>query len=367
MNSGFETDDLEPICYSMKADKIETSDGKSGKSVTARRNPYYDGPVSDHYDGEVFFNASGSVPRGFGDMLKWQLKDRGSRWPKKFDSPFSGARPEPRIDGGQLQVSMVGHATMLLQIGGLNILTDPVWSKRVSPFSFIGPKRRNRPGIAFDDLPPIDLVLLTHNHYDHLDIATLRRLHEIHDPMVLTPLGNDTIVKAAVPKMRMTVGDWGDRFPVGGDILVHFEPCHHWSARGGRDRRMALWAAFVIETPAGRIYHIGDTGFHDGVHYREAFEKYGGFRLALLPIGAYEPRWFMRDHHQNPNEAVEGLQLCAAQFAVGHHWGSFRLTNEGVDEPVLALTDALQEKDIHPDRFRALMPGEVWNVPDAHS
>ncbi len=345
----------------------EASDRAETGQTTAparRRNPYYSGPVSDHFDGELFFNAGGAVPRGWRDLLKWQLKDRGSRWPKSFDSPYAGATPEKRIDGGSLHVTMVGHATMLLQVAGLNILTDPVWAKRVSPFRLIGPTRRNAPGIEFDDLPPIDLVLLTHNHYDHLDLETLKRLKARHDPLVVTPLGNDTIARAAAPDLRIAVGDWGDSIAAGDGVTVHFEPCHHWSARGSRDRRMALWAAFVLETPAGRVYHIGDTGFHDGLHYRQAFDKYGGFRLALLPIGAYEPRWFMRDHHQNPQEAVEGMRLAGIEFAVGHHWGVFPLTNEAIDEPPLALFDALAATDIHPDRFRALLPGEMWRVPE---
>jgi len=331
---------------------------KKRRTRRTLNNRYYTGPVSDHFDGTVFFNPGGKPPKGFGELIKWQLLDRGEKWPDRFDSAHSNAKPPPRADDGELHVTMVGHATMLLQAGGLNILTDPVWSERVSPFSFIGPRRRNAPGIAFDDLPQIDLVLLTHNHYDHLDLATLKRLRADHNPLVLTPLGNDTIVRAVIPDMRITVGDWGDRAEIRDTVTVHFEPCHHWSARGSRDRRMALWSAFVIETPAGKIYHIGDTGYHDGLHYRAAFEKHGRFKLALLPIGAYEPRWFMRDYHQNPEEAVDGMLACGAEHAVGHHWGAFRLTNEAIEEPVKALTEALKASEVEPDRFRALLPGE---------
>ena len=227
---------------------------------------------------------------------------------------------------------MVGHATLLIQAAGLNILTDPVWSDRASPVSFAGPKRVNAPGIAFSDLPPVDIVLLTHNHYDHLDLDTLARLHQAHAPLVITPLGNDAIVRPAIPGMKIMAGDWGDRVQAGA-ASIHFEPCHHWSARGMTDRRMALWAAFVIETPAGRIYHVGDTGFHDGRNYRAAAGKHGGFRLAILPFGAYEPRWFMKGQHQNPSEAVEGFRLANAQWAAGHHWGTFQLTDEAIEEP----------------------------------
>ena len=228
---------------------------------------------------------------------------------------------------------MVGHSTLLIQTAGLNILTDPVWSPRVSPLSFAGPKRVNPPGIAFSQLPPIDLVLVSHNHYDHLDLATLTRLKARHDPLVLTPLGNDAIIDGAVPGMRLSAHDWGDRVDIGNDVAIHVEPVHHWSARGARDRRMALWAGFVIETPAGKIYFAGDTGFHGGTNYRLMAEKHGGFRLAILPIGAYEPRWFMAPQHQNPEEAVQGMKLCNAAYAAGCHWGTFQLTDEPIDEP----------------------------------
>jgi L-ascorbate metabolism protein UlaG (beta-lactamase superfamily) len=159
------------------------------------------------------------------------------------------------------------------------------------------------------------------------------------------------------------VTDWGDQTHLEGGVIIHTEACHHWSARGSRDQRMALWAAFVIETPAGRIYHIGDTGFHSGINYRVAAEKHGGFRLANLPIGAYEPRWFMQAQHQNPEEAVEGMMLANAAHAVGHHWGTFQLTNEAVDEPVFALERALSGKGIDAARFRPLRPGESFDVP----
>ncbi len=328
-------------------------------------NPYYSGPASDHFDGTVFFNPGGITPGSLLSLLKWQLGGGRARWPASWPSPFSPAKPADRIDGSGLRVTIIGHATLLVQTAGLNFLTDPVWSARASPFSFAGPHRVNPPGIQFDALPPIDVVLLSHNHYDHLDIATLARLKAAHDPLVITPLGNDTIVKRGVPGMRVVTGDWGDRVEIEEKAVVHFEPAHHWSARGMRDRRMALWAAFVVETPAGKIYHIGDTGFHDGLNYRAAADKHGGFRLAILPIGAYEPRWFMKAQHQNPEEAVEGMRLANAAFAAGHHWGTFQLTNEPVEEPRQQLQEALSASNIALDRFRAMQPGEVWDVPKA--
>ena len=325
-------------------------------------NRYYSGPKSDHFDGRVFFNPNGSAPRSFTDLLRWQFGEKRIKWPDEWPSPFPSAKPDKRVEGVGLRLTMVGHATLLIQTAGLNMLTDPVWSDRCSPISFAGPSRVNPPGITFDDLPPIDIVLLSHNHYDHMDIDTLERLHKVHAPKIVTPLGNDTILKAAIPGLNVSAHDWGQTAELDG-VKIHLEPAHHWSARGLGDRRMALWAAFVIDTLAGKIYHVGDTGFHAGENYRAAGGKYGSFRLAILPVGAYEPRWFMEAQHQNPKEAVEGMKLCNAAFAAGHHWATFHLTNEAIDEPLALLQDALEGHGIGKERFRPMLPGEIWDVP----
>ncbi|WP_322990302.1 MBL fold metallo-hydrolase [Hoeflea sp.] len=338
--------------------------GASGTAMALARssNRYHSGPVSDHFDGVRFFNPDGAEPKGFSDLLKWKFGGKQANWPAAVRSPFAPTSPDPRIDGDRLRITMVGHATLLIQTAGLNILTDPVWSDRASPFSFAGPKRVTAPGIAFEELPKIDLVLLSHNHYDHLDLVTLARLKQAHDPLVITPLGNDAVIKAQTPDMRIKTGDWGD---VIGEAAakVHFEPCHHWSARGVNDRSMALWAAFVLETPGGKILHIGDTGFDNGRPYQNARDRHGKFRAAILPVGAYEPRWFMKDQHQNPDEAIDGFLLSGADYALGHHWGTFQLTDEGRDAPAEVLDAKLAEKGVARERFRPLSPGEAWEAP----
>lgn len=338
--------------------------GASGTAMALARanNPYYSGPVSNHFDGVRFFNPDGAAPKGFSDLLKWQFGGDREPWPDSVTSPFAPAKPDPRIEGDGLRITMVGHATMLIQTAGLNILTDPVWSDRASPVSFAGPKRIIDPGVAFEDLPKIDVVLLSHNHYDHLDVTTLKRLRQAHNPLVITPLGNDAIIKADAPTMRVMTGDWGDAIQ-SGPATFHFEPCHHWSARGMSDRSMALWAAFVVETPGGKILHIGDTGFDNGRPYTNARDRHGKFRTAILPVGAYEPRWFMKDQHQNPQEAIKGFLLSGADYALGHHWGTFRLTNEGRDAPKEVLMAELAHKGVAEDRFRPLHVGEVWDHP----
>lgn len=325
-------------------------------------NRYYKGPVSDHFDGRIFFNPDGVPPGKFSDLLKWQFGESKAKWPSKWESSHGFAKPERRVGGADIRVTHVGHASTLIQTAGANILTDPVWSKRASPYQIAGPKRVNDPGIPFADLPPIDLVLLSHNHYDHLDLNTLRRLKADHDPLVVAPLGNDTIIHTDIPTMRVNTADWGDKLDING-LKIYLEPVHHWSARGMADRRMALWSGFVVEGPGGKIYHVGDTGFHGGRNYRDVRAKHGAIRLAILPFGAYEPRWFMKGQHQNPEEAVEGMELCGASHVAGHHWGTFQLTNEAIDAPREALYQALDDRGIDRDRFQAMLPGQIWNIP----
>mgnify|MGYP006165786433 CR=1 FL=1 len=291
--------------------------------------------------------------------MKWQWGGGRAAWPDGI--AITQSRPAARVD--DLTITMVGHATLLIQTAGLNILTDPVWSERASPVSFAGPKRNNPPGVAFDDMPKIDIVIVTHNHYDHLDIATLKRLIERDRPRLVTPLGNDAIFGPELDDPKVTVMDWGAKTYVGKNVTLHCEPCHHWSARGMRDRRMALWASFVLDTPAGKIYHIGDTGYAEGKHYRELREKHRDIRLAIMPIGAYEPRWFMKAQHQNPEEAISGFGLSGAAFGIGHHFGTFQLTNEGIDDPPKALVTAMSAAGIGNERFKGLRPGQQFEVP----
>jgi L-ascorbate metabolism protein UlaG (beta-lactamase superfamily) len=156
--------------------------------------------------------------------------------------------------------------------------------------------------------------------------------------------------------------DWGERLVLKSDVAVTLAPMRHWSARHMFDRNKALWAGFVIEAPAGRIYHVGDSGYGDGHHFRAARERYGPFRLAILPIGAYEPRWFMSDQHMNPEESVQAFLDSGAELALGHHYGTFQLTDETIDAPLQALSEARSKSRIAPERFRTLAPGEVWNL-----
>lgn len=326
-------------------------------------NPYYSGPKSDHFDGKVFFNPGGEPPKGFTDLLRWRFGEDGATWPDEWPSPYANAWPGEAPANAGYDVILIGHATFLIRFPGHTILTDPVYSERASPVGFAGPKRINAPGIAFEDLPKVDTILVTHNHYDHLDLDTLKRIVRRDDPMIVTPLGNDRIILDEIPESRVAVGDWDDRIEVGKNVIVEFEPAHHWSARSLRDRRMALWCAFTIHAAGSKLHFVGDTGFHGGINFRRAADKHGEFELAILPIGAYAPRWFMKHQHMDPEEAVEAFRLLNAQTALGHHWGTFPLTNEPHDEPASLLQKAMDKRGIDERRFIAMRPGKRW-APD---
>ncbi|OJY14138.1 MAG: hypothetical protein BGP05_09660 [Rhizobiales bacterium 62-47] len=329
----------------------------------AARANTYDGPVSDHFDGLRFFDPHGTSPKSLAQVLRWQFGSGRQReaWPEWAPSPHADT-PPARVSGKTARLSYVGHASWLIQTADLNILVDPVWSDRASPVTWAGPKRRNDPGIAFDALPPIDIVLVSHGHYDHLDVATLSKLTAEFAPRVVTPLGNDLTMRSADSSIRAEAFDWHDRIELGNGVAVTLVPTRHWSARGLFDRNKVLWASFVLETPAGKIYIVCDSGYGEGVHFRRVCEAHGVLRAAILPIGAYEPRWFMRDQHMNPEDAVRALADCGAQMALAHHHGTFQLTDEAIDAPERDLHAALDKAGIARDRFVALKPGQVMEI-----
>jgi len=330
---------------------------QSARTVAMPKNRYHTAPPGDHFDGTRFFNpGQPGTDRSLGEILRWKRGSRPAPWPASV--PVEPARPDPAPAG--LTVTMVGHASLLIQAGGRNILTDPVWSDRASPFSFIGPRRVTAPGIALDDLPQIHAVLLSHNHYDHLDVATLRRLHARHAPLMAMPLGNDAIVRRAIPDARIAVGDWHDRLDLGGGLATTLTRANHWSARGIGDRRMALWAGHWLDTPLGSVWFAGDTGYGNGDIFRDIRARHGAPDVALIPIGAYEPRWFMASQHVNPAEAVAILNDVGARKALGIHWGTFQLTDEPRDAPVEALGAALRAAGEPAERFIAAEPGRTY-------
>ncbi len=326
-------------------------------------NRYYSGPASDHFDGKRFFHPGlPASDKSLLNVLRWRLLGRRARWPENVPA-IAGIRPLARVEG--LQITAIGHSSLLIQVAECNILLDPVWAERASPFSHFGPRRRNPPAIAFADLPPVDAVLLTHNHYDHMDLSAVKRLWEIYQPHILTPLGNDRVIQRSAPQVRVQTGDWWDRFFLPCGIVVTVVPSYHWSSRSLADRRMALWGGFYLETPQGSMYCAGDTAYRDGRIFQEIGARLGAPDLAILPIGAYAPRWFMKVQHADPEEAVRIAEDCRAKQVLGIHWGTFPLTDEPLREPEERFYTSAQSSSLSADQFAALHSGSIWTLSSA--
>ena len=320
--------------------------------------PRYVGPVSDHFDGEGFHNDP-RRPRQLASFLKWRMNRDAAPWPDGIQGE-PGPPPVERVARGEMRVTFVNHATCLVQMDGLNILTDPVWSDRVGPLAWIGPPRHRAAGIRFEDLPPIDLVLVSHNHYDALDVATLRRLAKEHRPRICVGLGNTAYLESE----DIAGGedfDWWDTREVAPEIRVTAVPVRHFSGRGFCDGDGTLWCGFVVDGPAGRLYFAGDTGW--GKHFAETRARLGSMRLALLPTGSYRPQWFMAPVHIDPADAVRAHEALGARTSVGIHFGTFPMGDDGPDEPAQELARQLEMAAVPAERFWTLPHGQPRDVP----
>ena len=304
----------------------------------------------------MFFNPGQRGPLGFRELLRWRMTGRPQPWPKPVDDLQPTNFPE-RTGPGELAITAVGHATFLIQIGGVNVLTDPVWSERPSPFDWIGPRRVRRPGIPWERLPRIDAVLISHSHFDHLDLATLRALHDRFDPCFVTGLGNGGLL-ASRGMARSTELDWWQQTTlVEGAVRVTFVPACHWSNRGDGRLNSTLWGGFVVQAAERTAYFAGDSGWFSG--FTTIRERCGAPDIALLPIGAYEPRWFHSAMHMNPEEAVRAHIEVGARRSLGGHFGVWPLTDEGIDAPVHALAEAREKSGVSAGAFRAPAFGET--------
>ena len=283
------------------------------------------------------------------------LTERRAPWPARIDEP---ERRPPVLDGATATVTFIGHSTFLIQTATGSILTDPMYSQRAGPLNVFGPRRVRQPAVRFEDLPPVATVLLSHNHYDHCDLPTLRRLARRFDPLVVTPLGNGRLVRSA-GITRVEELDWW-QIARSSTVPITLTPAHHFSARGILDRNRALWGGFLLGLPGAGIFFAGDTAY--APHFPEIRERLGPVDLALLPIGAYEPRWFMRSVHMDPAEAVQAHIDLAASQSIGMHFGTFQLTSEGIDEPIRALEQARQARALPPSRFRTIDFGQSVRV-----
>lgn len=335
-------------------------------------------PKPHHRPGGFQNNYLEFTARSLAEVLRWRREARRNGLPPRPSAPIPQVEPDlaflrANAAAGKAMcpgVTWIGHATALAQLGGLTLLTDPMFSERASPFGFAGPKRHQPPGIALEALPHIDLVLVSHNHYDHLDAASVRALaaQPGGPPRFVVPLGlRAWCASHGVPDAVEL--DWWDEHPIG-DVNVALVPAQHWSARGLTDRMKTLWGGFAVFAPDCHLFFAGDTGYsRDFADIRASFaprqtaDAGGGFDIALLPIGAYEPRWFMADQHVNVEEAVKIHRDIGAKRSLGVHWGTFDLTDEAADEPPRALAALRQQERIDDDAFFVLAIGETRTLP----
>ena len=313
--------------------------------------PGYKGPKTENFNGKKFKNYDGVKARGFLDVLKWAANREKGEWRAVNDKPTTV--PNPFED--KLTIYFINHATFLIQWKGKNILTDPIWSKRTSPFRFVGPRRMRPPGIAFKSLPKIDLVLLSHNHYDHLDLPTVKKLHQRHQTKFIVPLGVDLLLKNHEIDNVETF-QWWENLSLD-DLQIQMVPAQHFSGRGILDRDRTLWGGYMIFNDKKKVYFLGDSGYNERM-FNDISKEHPAIEIALIPIGAYKPRWFMSPIHMDPYQAVQVHQLMNIKKSIGMHYGTFPLADEGEKESPEDLAKALNVIGVAKDQFVLLEPGE---------
>lgn len=312
----------------------------------------------EHYDGEHYYHPGVEILKKRSSFWRWILTRKVGEWPEYSDGIKKDV-PPLRVEGEELRVCHINHASLLVQTQGLNILFDPVYSERASPVSFLGPKRVFPPGIAFEDLPEIDCILITHNHYDHMDLATLERLEAAGAKRIVTPLGNGKILRGSLKEIDIVELDWGDQVGLSEKLRLTLVPSMHWSARSYGDRNKALWGSFVISSGGSNIFLCADSGYGNGAYFREIQKLFGEFRFVALPIGAYKPEWFMSKSHMNPREALEAFKLLRGRKGLGIHYGTFRgLADDGYSDPIRDLEAAIQAEPELRDKFTIMNNGE---------
>ena len=320
---------------------------------------YHQGEPSDHFDGSRFFNKKSD--NTFWDHAKWMWEIETVKWPEWIDNP---PQPTPikNVQEGDLRITYINHSTVLIQIDGINILTDPIWSERAGPLSAVGAKRVRAPGVRIEDLPNIDIILLSHDHYDHLDTKSLQQLNDTYHPAVLAGLGVKRRLESITGKKRCIELDWWQEYIYSTGTKIIFVPSRHNSGRGVFDKNKTLWGGFVIQGSEGNVLFMGDTAFGDFLE--EIKTKFTRFRLAVLPIGSYEKRWFMKSQHMNPDDAVQAHKMLDVSQSVGIHFATFKEHPEQtIDAHEKDLKIALAKYNIAESRFWVLKFGEGRDVP----
>lgn len=334
-----------------------------GRAISA---PRYQGAVSDHFDGKQFFNPSGHNASGFKEVVKWQSDQKREKKPWTIvQNPSFGDKPTPSVSDGELRVTYIGHSTVLIQMDGINILTDPVWYERTSPVQWAGPKRVRPAGIKMEDLPPIHLILQSHNHWDHLDIVNLPKIYARNKPLIITSLGVSQFLKQHGMNNAVDM-DWWDEYTLNNvgnteGLKITCIPAQHFSGRGIKDRNATLWSGFMISSKSsGNVYFAGDSGY--ATFFKQIGDKFGKIRLALIPIGAYKPEWFMGNIHCSPSEAVQIHHDVRAEKSLAIHHSTFPLADDGQREPIDELEKALILRGMSSDDFFVLEEGAFRDV-----
>lgn len=309
----------------------------------------------EHCSGKRFINEE-PVDNTIKNLIKWSLKRKPKTWPDWVPAS-AGPTPPSYVADDRVRITVVNHATVLIQVAGLNILTDPVWSDRASPVAWAGPKRVTPPGLRFSQLPPIHVVLLSHDHYDHLDIPTLESLYRVHRPLIIAGIGINKVLQRESKVLSCVEMNWWNHLPLSEHVQVHMVPARHFSGRSLHDKNHTLWGGFVLDAPGGPIYFAGDTGY--GRFVDDIRARFGPMRFALLPIGAYEPRWFIGPVHLSPGEAVRVHQQLDVQQSLAIHYGTFQLSDEGFYDPIIQLRQALREAGLARDAFLVKPFGEA--------
>ena len=306
----------------------------------------YSGPKTDHFDGKRFINLSGAPTNGLAEVFKFLTTREPEPWIRDYET-YVRVVPLTSPDSNNVQITFVNHSTFIIQYEGMTVLTDPVWSQRCSPVQFAGPARFRPPGVRYEDITSVDVVVLSHNHYDHLDKITIQNLIKDHNPKFIVPLGLDHLIRkwGATDVQAL---DWWESSSMN-DFSVQSVPANHFTSRGTFDRDVSLWCGYILERDGHKIYFAGDTGY--GEIFKEIGKREGPIDVSLIPIGAYLPRWFMSPIHVSPKESVLIHQDVQSKHSMGMHFGTFALADDGPDRPMIDLAKAKEFHKIADDKF----------------
>jgi L-ascorbate metabolism protein UlaG (beta-lactamase superfamily) len=319
------------------------------------KNPYYKGPKTNHFDGKRFFNPLKDPMPSFFDVIKWKLTSKPAKWPKHIKHPHFDSI-DLSVGSHSVEITYIGHSSFLINIAGLNILIDPIYSTYAGPLKTENLRRRIDPGIAKDQLPKIDIVLISHSHYDHCDMNFLKFISKRDQPHFITPLGLDQLLKKEGISGSFTSLDWFESIKLP-SVEIYVTPAKHWSQRHLFDKNLTLWGGFFIKSATTSVYYVGDSGY-DEMLFKQISSYFPSFDVAIIPIGAYKPRWFMKFAHMDPYEACLVHKQILAKYSLAAHHRTFPLADEGPFDSEEDLKIGLKQTQIHENAFLYPLEGQ---------